>query len=319
MKKILLALGILVCIFLNAQCLKPDHLDLVKIADKVRSVCTSGYWKEWASTPFSILLVEDEHEYVLNTRTADTSFFFGCDSIQFRQATMNKHFLATFPMINRQPTIVVGTPENTRKSPEGWIVTLLHEHFHQLQFTHPEYYTAQKKLGLDKGDQTGMWMLNHPFPYDRKEVVEVIRKMSTNLLNVYAEKPGHGQILVHHKRLKAKLQQLAGQEHYTYFNLQLWQEGFSRFMEILLLEDWIDNFDQVDQQAFSRCQLLDLLTSYHKRIKKDLSSGDLADMKREYFYSLGAAEAMLIARTNPDWKVNYFEKLYDTDHLLVSQ
>ena len=46
----------------------------------------------------------------------------------------------------------------------------MHEHFHQLQWAQPEYLKAIDDLGLSKGDATGMWMLNYPFPYDDPEI-----------------------------------------------------------------------------------------------------------------------------------------------------
>jgi len=40
----------------------------------------------------------------------------------------------------------------------------MHEHFHQLQNGQPRYFQAVQDLGLSHGDNTGMWMLNYPFP-----------------------------------------------------------------------------------------------------------------------------------------------------------
>ena len=54
----------------------------------------------------------------------------------------------------------------------------MHEHFHQLQWAQPEYLKAIADLGLSKGDTTGMWMLNYPFPYDNPELARVVRVSS---------------------------------------------------------------------------------------------------------------------------------------------
>ena len=54
----------------------------------------------------------------------------------------------------------------------------MHEHFHQLQWAQPEYLKAIDDLGLSKGDATGMWMLNYPFPYDNPEVGAAVRVSS---------------------------------------------------------------------------------------------------------------------------------------------
>lgn len=181
--------------------------------------------------------MEDEYEYVLNTHSSDSGFWYGCDSIQVREATLDEQLLATFPLINSEPTIVVGTPANTGKNPGEWVINLLHEHFHQLQFSHPQYFSAQQQLGLDKGDKSGMWMLNHPFPYQQQEVEQLIRKMSHNLLDVYEEDAALSGVLEEHLRLKTELKKLVGAEDFRYLNLQFWQEGMARYMEMSLLSD----------------------------------------------------------------------------------
>src|SRR5207247_9176473 len=89
--------------------------------------------------------------------------------VYFRKRTQPTNFLATFPAIGGSmiSTIVVGQAENTSaKTSTPWVVTLLHEHFHQLQYSQPDYYPGTEALGLAHGDQTGMWMLNYPFPYE---------------------------------------------------------------------------------------------------------------------------------------------------------
>ena len=56
------------------------------------------------------------------------------------------------------------------------MLTVLHEHFHQLQQSQPGYFQGVEALGLSGGDQTGMWMLNYPFPYKTPAVAEQIRR-----------------------------------------------------------------------------------------------------------------------------------------------
>ena len=67
----------------------------------------------------------------------------------------------------------MGQAENTlSKTSTPWIIMLLHEHFHQLQDSQPNFYADVSALNLSGADKSGMWMLNYPFPYDRKEVQE---------------------------------------------------------------------------------------------------------------------------------------------------
>src|SRR5262249_29470360 len=86
--------------------------------------------------------------------------------VWYRARKFNPEFLATFPAVGGVSTIVIGQPENTTvRGSVHWVITVLHEHFHQLQNAKPRYQATVDALGLAKGDQTGMWMLNYAFPY----------------------------------------------------------------------------------------------------------------------------------------------------------
>ena len=50
----------------------------------------------------------------------------------------------------------------------------------------------------------------------------------------------------------------------------------------------------------------DVAATIRARILTDLQSLSLARTRREVVYSVGAAEAMLLDRTRPDWKREYF-------------
>lgn len=275
------------------------------------------YWPEWRKVTRHVLLVGDKHEYLFGGQYADSTFQDNCNGILSRPATMNKYFLATFPYINYQPTIIIGTPENTQKTPLDWTVTLLHEHFHQLQFSHPDYATAQQALDLDKGDQTGMWMLNHPFPYEDDLAIEKMDEMAQNL-PILSQSVSSEQVLIRHKKIKSALKTILGEEHYRYLNLQLWQEGFARFMELSTLGHWITNFDDIDQDRFEKQALIDYLKAYQSSMLEGLKTSRINKQKRVYFYALGAAEALLIETVNADWKSDYFDELFSTDHMLIN-
>lgn len=55
-----------------------------------------------------------------------------------RKRQFRPEFLATFPAVGVVPTIVVGRGENTAaRTSTRWALTLLHEHFRQLQYSQP--------------------------------------------------------------------------------------------------------------------------------------------------------------------------------------
>src|SRR5207247_8409809 len=130
-------------------------------------------------------------------------------------------------------TIVVGQAENTSaKTSTPWVVTLLHEHFHQLQYSQPNYYPDVNALGLSHGDQTGMWMLNYAFPYDKKEVQNQFAKMSKLLAEaVEAPKSERAKKVAAYLRARPEFQQMLNADDYRYFSFKLWQEGIARYTE----------------------------------------------------------------------------------------
>lgn len=263
---------------------------LIEVTNEVAPKLHSHYWLDWQKAPNQLLLIEDDREFLFFSQSADTTFHDNCEGNPSRLRTLNKQFLATFPLVNQKPTIVIGTPANTGKTKLEWVITILHEHFHQLQFSHPKYYSALTALALDKGDKNGLWMLNHPFPYKDSVVNLIVKEMSRNLALLNTEK-SKKMALKDHIRLKKALNEMLSEADYRYFNLQLWQEGMARYMEILLVGDWIKNFERIPQNNFTKMELENVRKKYEWELLDDLLNSCLRDQNRSYFYSLGAAEA----------------------------
>lgn len=135
-----------------------------QIADKV--------WLNWGKTPAPLLLVTSDTEFLTHHPTPPGDFKKIADDLYARPRQFPANFLATFPAFGPPSVIVIGEAENTEaKTSTPWLITLMHEHFHQLQDSEPGFFEAVKGLGLAHGDETGMWMLNYPFPYDKPELV----------------------------------------------------------------------------------------------------------------------------------------------------
>ena len=106
----------------------------------------------------------------------------------FRKRMYPTAIQATFPGVNGVNTIVIGQAELTAdKTSTRWVLTVLHEHFHQLVYSQPGYCADVEKLGLAHGDKTGMWMLNYPFPYDSARVQEKFTAMTHALLDALTQ------------------------------------------------------------------------------------------------------------------------------------
>jgi hypothetical protein len=293
--------------------------DKVRIVEayKIAEKSADSIWAGWTEIPFVILLIDNEYEYLIGYKPSGNDFkSLGYDEIlkqdvYYRNRVFNTGLLATFPAIDGIPTIVIGLPENTGLNSVGWTVTLLHEHFHQMQMSMPDYFSSVETLDLSKGDESGMWMINFPFPYNSKEAGEqiaVVNGLLNELLVEYNEDKFNRFL-----NERAKLKDIFGEENYKYFSFQVWQEGLARYTEMKVMEMLNEGYTPTKAfQNLSDYQNVSEVVIYaFKELQKTLSNAKLDEYERVLFYSIGAGEGLLLDKVNPDWKKKYFtEKFY---------
>jgi hypothetical protein len=307
---------------LSAQALKPLPADdAVRITEfyRLSAQIQDQIWPGWSKTPTPILLVTSDTEYLTHFPDPPKDFQKAGDDVYARRRQFPTNFQATFPAFGFPPVIVIGEPSNTQsKTSTPWLITVMHEHFHQLQYGQPGYYQAVEALGLSHGDATGMWMLNYPFPYDNPEFARSFEYLRDSLLNALNEVDKQKSEQLTKRYLKDRKQffaQFLPGDH-KYFSFQLWQEGVARYTQIKAAEA------AGDYQPSSGYAALPDFTPFNNyavsarsRTLDELKRIDIAQAKREVFYSFGAAEALLLDRINPAWKDEYFNHLLTTDPL----
>lgn len=233
--------------------------------------------------------------------------------IFYRKRQYSKTFLATFPAVNGVNCIVAGTPENTGKNSTDRIITLLHEHFHQYQYTQKDYCSSVAALGLAGADETGMWQLNYPFPYDSLPINSQYTKYASALSKSISAIDTKNFKRLFNKFIaeRKKLMQLLKPADYRYLSFQLWQEGIARYTEykfLRLLNDYTpvaDVFllaDFIPFKKFNEQFLRSHLTS--------VTALKLETEKRVCFYDIGLAEGILLDRLNPQWRSQYLDKKF---------
>ncbi len=299
--------------------------DRVRLAEAFRLAeqVQDSIWTSWSAAPFAVLLLTPEHEFLLrHPRPSDDFTLVGYDSLLgcevLARATTGRfspEFLATFPAVGGVPTVVIGTPERTRKSSTLWVITLLHEHFHQLQYSQPDYYEAVAALDLAGGDESGMWMLNYPFPYDSTSVRERHATYAAALQRALqsAHGPEGGDHLAGFLAARRDLRGALTEAQYRYLSFQLWQEGVARYTEYRVAELAAER--RAPLSAFQK--LPDHLTyaqaadTLRRALEEEMRTLDLAAWERVAFYPTGAAEALLLDAVAPGWRRRYFqEKFY---------
>jgi hypothetical protein len=279
-------------------------------------------WPGWSKIPAPLDLVTSETEYLTHFPNPPKDFQKVGEDLYARPRQFATNLQATFPAFGVPPVIVIGEPASTSsKTSTPWLIVVMHEHFHQLQWAQPDYLKAINDLGLSKGDATGMWMLNYPFPYDVPEIADSFNHLRDTLLATLAEVDQQKFPALAKAYLKERkmffTQFLPGDR--KYFSFQLWQEGVARYTQIKAAEAAADYQPSAafaalpDYTPFSNYAL-----TARARTLDELKHIDITKAKREVVYSFGAAEALLLDRINPTWKDEYFKHLLTTEPLFAA-
>ena len=328
---LLLTLLLTPCLPTQAQQPTLREADRIRIAEAFRlaEAIQEDVWTGWESAPFAVLLVTPEHEFLIRhphpseqfTRAAYDSLL--QNDVYVRPRVFPPNLLATFPADSGVPTIVVGPPEQTGRASTRWVITVLHEHFHQLQYAQPDYYPATEALDLAHHDSTGMWMLNYPFPYDSTEVVKrfaVLNRTAWQALRA-VDTPRFTDRLDAFRQAKQHLRQILPDVDYRYLSFQLWQEGVARYTEYKVASAAaaqyhpsaafraLDDYEPFDEAA----------RAIYDGIVRELDEGSLDQNRRVTFYALGAAEALLLDHARPGWHMRYFEEKFYLENYFLER
>jgi hypothetical protein len=295
--------------------------DRARLAEAFRLADELGdeLWPGWSRAPFAVLLVTPEREFLIRHPAPPPGFArYGYDStlradVFARTRVFQVNLLATFPIGGPLPVIVIGKPELTGKTTTAWILTLLHEHFHQLQFSRPGYYPGLNALGLARGDTTGMWALNYAFPYTSRAIGDRFDTLTASLARALAS--GSAPDSAHVSavaRARIALAATLAAEDARYLEFQLWQEGVARYTEYKLAALAAERFTPSpavralpDFQPWAAAR-----DSLRLRIVRGTSMARLDSHGREVAYPVGAALALALDTARPSWRAEYLERMF---------
>jgi hypothetical protein len=297
--------------------LSPDDAIRVREFYRLAARIQDQIWPDWDKVPAPLLLVTEDTEFLTDYPAPPKEFTKIGEDLYARPRQFPTGLLATFPAFGPPAVIVIGEPKNTEsKTTTPWLITLMHEHFHQLQDARPDYYEGVEGLGLSHGDKSGMWMLNYPFPYEKPEVAEGFSHLRDLLLSAVTEKDERAFAKLARQyaaQRKKFLAQLSPDDH-KYFSFQLWQEGIARYTQIMAAEA-----ARLYQPTAECAALADYesFAAYAARSRNEmlgeLKRAELEKWKRVAFYSFGGTEGLLLDRLNPMWKSQYFQRMFSTD------
>jgi hypothetical protein len=294
-------------------------IDRVRIAEVFRlgEKLQTKLWKGWEKAPFSLLFVTDDYEFLIrHPKPSDEFRSIGYDKLLksevfWRPRQFQKDLLATFPAFTATPVIVVGKAENTaNRNSTSWVFVVMHEHFHQLQYSDPTYSAAVAGLNLARGDKGGMWQLNFPFPYKKPDVAASFKQLCNKLLDTYDRRNDvdAGERLKSYLSTRNAFAAMLNADDYRYASFQLWQEGVARYTQYRMAE--IAAKEGKPSKAF---RSLPDFVPFRKEADrllastlKELKTLDLVEWERTVFYPFGAVESLLLDRVNPKWRGYYF-------------
>jgi len=274
-------------------------------------------WPGWSKVPTPLLLVTANTEFLTHHPSPPQEFKKLSEECYARPRQFPTNFQATFPAFGPPSVIVIGEPSNTlSKTSTPWLFTVMHEHFHQLQNAQAGYLAGVDALGLSKGDTTGMWMLNYPFPYEKPEVARAFALLRDALLHVLAEndREAFEKAAKHYIEQRQRFFSLLSPDDRKYLSFQLWQEGIARYTEVKSAEA---SRDYQASAEFAALSDYEPFAGYAQRARTntldELKQADLPTWKRTVVYSFGAAEGFLLDRINPKWKDQYFKQMFSMD------
>ena len=308
----------------SQETLELREIDRVRLAEafKLKEKLGDDLWAGWSKTPFAVLLVTPEKEFLIgHPRPSEDFKSLGHDTllkseVYYRDRKFPTNLLATFQAVGGVSTIVIGQAENTAsKTSTPWVITLMHEHFHQLQDWQPNFFKDTEALNLSGGDQTGMWMLNYPFPYASADVsrqVSVLTQLLLEGMNAKTQEAFSSK-LASYLEARQALKKMLSADAFKYLAFQLWKEGISRYTE-----DRVAHWAAANYRPSREFRELEDFTTFaavadqvRNGIVHELSTLKLEEYKRVAFYPLGAGEGLLLDRANPTWRSRYFAEKFD--------
>jgi len=303
----------------------PD-IDRIRIAEafRVGEKLQDKIWPGWAKAPFAMLFVTDDNEFLIrHPRPNDEFVSIGYDKLLrsevfVRARKFPKTFLATFPAFDRTPVIVVGKAENTTdKTSTRWLFVLLHEHFHQLQYSGPTYFDDVAALNLAHGDASGMWQINFPFPYKDVKVAQNFRRLTDLLTSAYGATDTNQSKVAFAAYLDSRKEfaSLLSADDYKYASFQLWQEGIARYTQYKIAE--LAGRKLKPSRAFRSLKDFTPFDTEARRlfavINKEMQELDLTTWERVVFYPFGASEGLLLDKVSPNWRKRYFSEKFELE------
>lgn len=205
----------------------------------------------------------------------------------------------------------MGLPAALQATEDDWIVTFLHEAFHQYQSDLPGYATAVDRVRTQLGQTGGQWMLDYQFPYSDPAVKAAFGAMTASAAEFLRADSDAKAIAAIRDYVRARhlAREAAGANNWLYYEFQVGQEGVARWTELRLAR--AAGSSRPDIAAIGRERDGGLAVSLTA-----IDEQGVEIWKRSAFYVLGAIEASMLERARPHWQREYLADPFSMGSML---
>ncbi len=299
-------LALLSAVALGATPHLPSEPEIRMIADAQAIVRSDGdlVWAGLSQAPLPTLLIGPEHETLFcGLPTAGFSAL-GFDpitrcSMQVRARELPVDLAATTDLGNVS-VIQMGLPDALEATQADWIVTFLHEAFHQYQSTLPDYFSAVEVVRARLGKTSEQWSLDYPFPYADPKVKAAFAAMTMSageFLSADNDVQANAAIRSY-VDARNRARDAMSPDDWLFYEFQVGQEGVARWTELRFAA--AAGSARPDIATIGKERTGGLAVSLNA-----IDSQGLNVWKRSSFYVLGAIEASMLDRVRPQWQREY--------------
>lgn len=299
-------LALLSAVALGAIPQLPAELDRRVIADAQAIVRNEGdlLWPGLSQAPLPTLLIGPEHETLFCGLHTSGFSVIGFDPItkctmQVRARQLPVDLSAATDLGNVS-VIHMGLPDALEATPADWIVTYLHEAFHQYQSTLPGYVSALDGVRARLGEAGDQWVLEYLFPYADPKVKAEFAAMTLSAGQfLSAENDEQAQAAIRsYVEARNRARNAMSHDDWLYYEFQVGQEGVARWTELKFSA--AGGNARADIAAIGKDRTGGLAASLGAIDRQGLNM-----WKRSSFYVLGAIEASMLERMRPQWQQEY--------------
>lgn len=310
-------LALLSAVALGASPQLPSELDRRMIADAQAIVRNEGdlLWAGLSQAPLPTLLIGPEHETLFCGLPTAGFASIGFDpitrcSMQVRARELPVD-LAAATDLGGVSVIHMGLPDALEATQADWIVTFLHETFHQYQSALPGYYSAVDLVRARLGKTSEQWVLEYPFPYADPKAEAAFAAMTLSagqFLSAEGDAQANAAIRSY-VEARNRASDLMTPDDWLYYEFQVGQEGVARWTELRFAAAAGDV--RPDIAAIGKERTGGLAVSLSAIDRQGLNM-----WRRSSFYVLGAIEASMLERVRPQWQLEYANNPFSMGSML---